>query len=87
MALDDNLAVYDGVGQLLILLNVSAAAVWEGCDGSTTFGALVGHLVEAHADDDDADAAAAIAADAWQTVRKLAELGLVENAAPGAGVD
>ena len=32
--LDDNVALYDDVGQLLILLNMSAAAVWERCDGT-----------------------------------------------------
>ena len=39
--LDDNVAVYDDVGQLLILLNTSAAAVWEHCDGATTVDDMV----------------------------------------------
>ena len=34
--LDENIAVYDDVGQLMILLNSSAGAVWKLCDGSTT---------------------------------------------------
>jgi len=70
--LDDNVALYDDVGQLLILLNESAAAVWEGCDGTTTFGELVAGLAGAHAGDPDD-----IRQDAWLTVRKLADLGLV----------
>ena len=71
--LDDNVALYDEVGQLLIMLNSSAAAVWERCDGTRTLDEIVGELAEAHADDD----AGAIAEDVWLTVRKLAELGLV----------
>ena len=78
--LDDNVAVYDDAGQLLILLNVSAAAVWEQCDGATTFGDLAEALVQAHTD----ESPDSIARDAWQTVRKLADLGLVEDATPGA---
>ncbi len=74
--LDDNLALYDEVGQLLILLNVGAAAVWERCDGTATFGDITAGLARAHTGD-----AAAIAEDAWLTVRKLAELGLVTDAA------
>jgi hypothetical protein len=71
VALDDNVALYDDVGQLLILLNPSAAAVWEGCDGST-LGQLVGRLAAAHDED-----RGLIGHDVRQTVRKLAELGLV----------
>jgi hypothetical protein len=86
--LDDNLAVYDDVGQLLILLNTSAAAVWEHCDGATTVDDMVRTLVAVHAADgahgsDAADIAADIAEDVRQTVAKLAELGLVVDAAPG----
>jgi hypothetical protein len=78
--LDDNVAVYDDVGQLLILLNTSAAAVWERCDGRTTVDDMVCALALAHeADADD------IADDVWQTVAKLAELGLVAQAGPGTG--
>jgi hypothetical protein len=72
--LDDNVAVYDEVGQLLILLNVGAAAVWERCDGTATFGDITADLALSHTGD-----AAAIAEDAWLTVRKLAELGLVAD--------
>jgi len=74
--LDDNLALYDEVGQFLILLNTSAAAVWERCDGTTTLEEMVGELAEAHGGDD----AGAIAEDVRLTVRKLAELGLVVDA-------
>jgi hypothetical protein len=75
VALDDNVAVYDEVGQLLILLNASAAAVWERCDGTTTLGDLV-RALEAVYPDSPAD----IAEDVRLTVEKLLELGLVVDA-------
>ena len=78
--LDDNVAVYDDIGQLLILLNSSAAAVWERCDGRTTVDDMV--CVLAVADDADADD---IAEDVRRTVAKLVELGLVAQAGPGTG--
>jgi hypothetical protein len=77
--LDDNLAVYDDVGQLLILLNTSAASVWERCDGATTLDDIVRALQAAHPDD-----AADIGEDVRQTVDKLMDLGLVVDAGPGA---
>jgi Coenzyme PQQ synthesis protein D (PqqD) len=78
--LDDNVAVYDDVGQLLILLNTSAAAVWEHCDGRTSVDDMVRVLALAHgADVDD------IAEDVRRTVAKLAELGLVTEAGSGTG--
>ncbi len=80
VVLDDNLAVYDDVGQLLILLNTSAAAVWELCDGVNTLDDMVHALVVAHPDD-----AAVIGEDVRQTVRRLAELGLVAGAGMRAG--
>jgi hypothetical protein len=79
--------VYDDVGQLLILLNSSAASVWALCDGSTTVVAMVEALAKAHPDHADV-----IGEDVRQTLRKLAELGLVSDtsevngaAAPGEG--
>jgi hypothetical protein len=77
--LDDNLAVYDDVGQLLILLNTSAAAVWERCDGATPVDDMVRALAASHRAD-----TAEIAEDVRQTVDKLFELGLVVQA-PGPG--
>ena len=76
--LDDNVALYDEVGQLLIMLNSSAAAVWNCCDGTTTLDDMVHELAEAHR----ADPAAlhSIGEDVRLTVRKLAELGLVAEA-------
>jgi hypothetical protein len=79
VALDDNLAIYDDVGQLLILLNTSAAEVWECCDGTATLDDMVRALQAAHP-----DAAADISEDVRQTVDKLRELGLVVDAGPGA---
>ena len=77
--LDDNVALYDELGQLLILLNTSAAAVWERCDGATTLNAMVRELAAAHPADADV-----IDEDVRQTVGKLAELGLLVDAAPAA---
>ena len=73
--LDDNTAVYDDVGQLLILLNSSAGSVWELCDGSTTVDEMVRALGEMYPDD-----ASVIGDDVRETLRKLAEMGLVSEA-------
>ena len=78
--LDDNVAVYDEVGELLILLNAGAAAVWERCDGVTTVRALVTDLQSLH----EEEPPEAIQDDVFQTIRKLADLGLVEDASSGA---
>ena len=75
MELDDNVALYDDVGQLLIMLNSSAAVIWECCDGATTVDDMVRELTAAHPDD-----AAAIGEDVRQTVGKMVELGLVVDA-------
>ena len=77
--LDDNVALYDDVGQLLILLNPSAAAVWDLCDGETTVDDMVQALTSLHPDQ-----AAEIGGDVQLTVDKLGELGLVVDAAAGA---
>ena len=81
--------LYDDVGQLLILLNTGATKVWELCDGGATVDDIVHALAEAHPDE-----SALIAQDVRQTVRKLAELGLVvratrtpQRAQPDAGGD
>jgi hypothetical protein len=73
--LDDNVALYDDVGQLLIMLNSSAAVIWECCDGLTTVDDMVRGLTAAHPDD-----AAVIGEDVRLTVRKFVELGLVVDA-------
>jgi hypothetical protein len=73
--LDENLGLYDDVGQLLILLNTSAATIWELCDGATTLDEIVRILTNAHPEQ-----AAEIAEDVRQTMTKLAELGLVADA-------
>ena len=78
--LDDNVALYDEVGQLLILLNSSAAAVWELCDGTTTLDDMVRELAEAlGVAGSDAEQ---IAEDVRLTVRMLADLGLVVDIDP-----
>jgi hypothetical protein len=70
--LDDKIAVYDDVGQLMILLNSSAGAVWNLCDGSTTVDEIVRALTETYPDQ-----AAVIGEDVRETLRKLVEIGLV----------
>jgi hypothetical protein len=73
--LDDKIAVYDDVGQLMILLNSSAGAVWNLCDGSTTVDEIVRALTETYPDQ-----AAVIGEDVRETLRKLVEIGLVTKA-------
>lgn len=58
----------------MLMLNATAAAVLEHCDGVTTFDDIVDELAEGHATEADA-----IRLDVWQTVRKLASLGLVSD--------
>lgn len=72
--LDDNIAVYDDVGQLMILLNSSAGAVWNLCDGTHTVDEMVTELAETYP-----DGAAVIRDDVRETLRKLAEIGLVSE--------
>jgi hypothetical protein len=78
--LDENVALYDEVGQLLVMLNSSAAAVWQSCDGATTLDDIVHELVRTYGAGADADAAGALGEDVRLTVRKLGELGLVVEA-------
>ncbi len=78
--LDDNLALYDDVGQLLILLNTSAASVWERCDGETTVDDMVRALALSHDED-----RRLMEVDVHQAVRKLADLGLVADEAQDGG--
>lgn len=80
--LDDNVALYDDVGRLLILLNASAATVWELCDGIRTVNEMIATLAAAHPEEADV-----IAEDVRQTISKLAELGLVDEGAESARPD
>lgn len=73
--LDDNVAIYDEVGRTLVMLNSSAAAVLERCDGATPFADMVAELAQEHGED-----ASGISEDVWRTVRKLASMGLVQDA-------
>ena len=76
--LDDNVAVYDDVGQLLILLNTERGGglgALRRHDDGRRHGAR--RLAAAHPDD-----AAVIGEDVRQTVRKLVELGLVVDGGP-----
>lgn len=75
VALDDNTAIYDEVGHVLIMLNPGASAVWELCDGSATAGEIVSRLAEGYAAAKDE-----IRTDVWLTLLKLASLGLLSDA-------
>lgn len=70
--LDENVAFYDETGQLMILLNSSAVAIWERCDGAKALGDIADELVALHPSE-----SADIAEDVRRTVAKLMELGLV----------
>jgi hypothetical protein len=73
--LDDNVAIYDEVGQVLVLLNASAFAVLESCDGMTPFTRIVAELADQHGAEYQE-----VREDAWRTLRKLASMGLVADA-------
>jgi Coenzyme PQQ synthesis protein D (PqqD) len=64
-AAEENLALQDEVGQLLISLYTSAASVWELCDGRTSVESMVPTFADAHPSD-----AAVMGEDVRQTLRK-----------------
>lgn len=74
VAIDDKTALYDEDDHALLVLNVSAASVWEHCDGRRRFDEIVAALSERY----DADGVS-LRADAWETVCKLASLGLIAD--------
>jgi hypothetical protein len=67
--------VYDEDDHSMLMLNTSAAAVWSRCDGTKSLGDIVDELAGAHG-----TAADRIVDDVWETVCKLAALGLVADA-------
>jgi len=72
---DGQLAMYDPAGAGLVVLNESATAIWDLCDGSTNLGAIVeclGHLFAADPND--------LQSDVWATYLHLVGLGLVTDA-------
>jgi hypothetical protein len=72
--LDDNVAIYDEVGQVLVLLNTTAAAVLERCDGNTSFQAIVDELADYYDMEREV-----LREDAWNTLRKFASMQLVTD--------
>lgn len=72
---DRDLALYDELGHMLIMLNSSAAALWERCDGKSTFESVVGDLARSHS-----ASSVVVRSDARSTLQKLASLGLVTDA-------
>jgi Coenzyme PQQ synthesis protein D (PqqD) len=74
--LDDNVAIYDDQGRVLVLLNSTAHAVLERSDGRTPFEQIVLDLADLY--DEQLDL---IADDVGKTLRKLVSMGLVADAA------
>lgn len=72
---DDNMAIYDEVGHVLIMLNPSASAVLEMCDGTTSADEIVDRLSKLYV-----VAESELRSDVWLTLLKLASLGLVRDA-------
>jgi hypothetical protein len=72
--LDQSVGLYDEVGHALIMLNPSAAAIWERCDGLSSAEQMVEVLAKEHAVDETD-----IRDDVWRTLHKLATLGLVSD--------
>lgn len=73
--LDDNVAIYDDQGQVLVLFNSTAHAVLERCDGQTAFEDIVSDLADLYAERPEL-----IVEDASRTLRKLSSMGLVADA-------
>ncbi|HXX91454.1 MAG TPA: PqqD family peptide modification chaperone [Acidimicrobiales bacterium] len=71
VVVDDSLFVYDEGDRRFFVLNASAAAVYERCDGSRTLDAIAAALAEEHPD------APSVAEDVRDAVDGLVELGLV----------
>jgi hypothetical protein len=75
--LDASLGIYDELGRVLLVLNPTAAAILEACDGAASFSQILGDVAQQHAVDPGS-----IRDDVWQTLHKLASMGLVGEAIP-----
>ncbi len=72
LAVEDDLCVYDPATDVVHLLNGSAAAVWERCDGTRTEPELAADLAAAYAADP-----AVVAADVAVVLHRLRRDGLL----------
>jgi hypothetical protein len=70
--LEGSVGIYDELGHSLFVLNPSASAIWDRCDGKATFTEIVGVLASEHSADMDQ-----IRDDVWETLRQLVRLGLI----------
>jgi hypothetical protein len=70
--LEGSVGIYDELGHSLFVLNPSASAIWDRCDGKATFMEIVGLLATEHSADIDE-----IRDDVWETLRQLVRLGLI----------
>ena len=74
----DELVLYDPVREAAISLNVSAATVWESCDGRATLGAIADSISELLGVDRDV-----IGPDVLRAARELIELEVLETEESG----
>ena len=74
LASDGQLAMYRA-GSGLVVLNETARAIWEHCDGATSLGAVVDRLTARYCAHDEE-----LRHDVWATYLHLAELGLLRPA-------
>jgi hypothetical protein len=73
--LDESTGLYDEASHALAILNPTATAVWRRCDGEKTFDEIVEEIALEYG-----IGAHFVREDVEQTLRKLAELGLVSDA-------
>ncbi|HVA09487.1 MAG TPA: PqqD family protein [Acidimicrobiales bacterium] len=76
--LQGSVGIYDDVGHSLFVLNPSASAIWDRCDGTATFSEIVEQLEGEHPVSADG-----IRDDVWETLRQLVRLGLLRGSLPG----
>jgi hypothetical protein len=76
--LQKSVGIYDGEGHALFVLNPTASAIWDRCDGAANFEEIVEDLAQLHS-----SGLHEIRDDVWRTLHHLAELGLVAERQPG----
>jgi hypothetical protein len=76
VVVDESLFVYDEDARCFFVLNASAAAIYERCDGASTVEDIAARLAEQHPESSEQ-----VAADVHHAVSGLIELGLVAERA------
>ena len=72
VTVDDSLFVYDETARRFFMLNTSAAAIYEHCDGQRSVDEIAAAMVELHP-----EGGPRVDADVREAVEGLVELGLV----------